>query len=204
MCTPRKERRRAARLGADTCYYFTALYNDQTGGYGDVMSLDHFKNLYCENEGGAHDVQMPIWEWDTLNSEMEDHAHGRRWRGLHRRGAAALDWRELQQRAAGAGDQFWQPEHGGHVTTLGQEPKGNVYSVNALINYGWGSDFNGTTSQSFSTPTGPYGYLQSGNSRDADPRADGGYVLYRESDPALYQHGEWIYFAGGIQRQLPD
>ena len=51
------------------------------------------------------------------------------------------------------------------MTTLGQEPKGNVYSVNALINYGWGSDFNGTTSQSFSTPTGPYGYLQSGNSR---------------------------------------
>ena len=36
------------------------------------MSLDHFKNLYCENEGGAHDVQMPIWEWDTINSEIED------------------------------------------------------------------------------------------------------------------------------------
>ena len=63
-------------LGADTCYYFTALYNDQTGGYGDVMSLDHFKNLYCENEGGAHDVQMPIWEWDTLNSEIEDQHMG--------------------------------------------------------------------------------------------------------------------------------
>ena len=48
-------------LGADTCFYFSAEWNDQTGGYLDVGSLDHFKNLYCENENGPHDVQMPLW-----------------------------------------------------------------------------------------------------------------------------------------------
>jgi hypothetical protein len=52
------------------------------------------------------------------------------------------------------------------ATNLGSEPKGNVYSVNSLINYGWGSKFSGTTSQAFSSPTGPYGYLQTGNSRE--------------------------------------
>jgi hypothetical protein len=152
-------------LGADTCYYFTALYNDQTGGYGDVMALDHFKNLYCENEGGAHDVQMPIWEWDTLNSEIED---------MHMGGGGEVYIGGAQQHWIGGNFNngpvapainFGSQNTAEHVTTLGQEPKGNVYSVNALINFGWGSDFNGTTSQSFSTPTGPYGYLQSGNSR---------------------------------------
>ena len=47
-----------------------------------------------------------------------------------------------------------------------RNPKGNVYSVNSLINFGWGSKFSGTTSQAFSSPTGPYGYLQVGNNRE--------------------------------------
>ena len=41
-----------------------------------TLSLDHFKNMYCEPEGGPHAVQMPEWEWDTYNSEMEDQHMG--------------------------------------------------------------------------------------------------------------------------------
>ncbi len=153
-------------LGADTCYYFTALHDDQTGGYFDVLSLNHFKNLYCENEGGAHDVQMPIWEWDTYNSEIEDQHMGgggevyiggaqQHWIGGNFNNAIStptINW--------GTGNTS------DYVTNLGSEPKGNIYGVNSLINYGPFSKFSGTTSQRFSSPYGPYGGLQVGNSRE--------------------------------------
>jgi hypothetical protein len=149
-------------LGADTCYYFTHLTDDQNGGYFDVLSLDHFKNLYCEPEGGPHAAQMPQWEWDTYNSEIEDQ---------HMGGGGEV--------YIGGGQQHW---FGGNFnnaintpavvfgsqntaafsTILGSEPKGNVYSANSLINYGHGNDFSGTTAQAFSSPTGPYGGLQVG------------------------------------------
>jgi hypothetical protein len=156
-------------LGADTCFYFTALYNDQTGSAFDVLSLDHFKNMYCENEGGAHDVQMPIWEWDTFNSEIEDQ---------HMGGGGEV-W-------IGGGQQHWiggnfnnAPTNpvinwgwgntADYATGLGSEPKGDVYGANALINWAPFSNFSGTTSQSFSTATGPYGGLAVGNSRQPIP-----------------------------------
>jgi hypothetical protein len=153
-------------LGADTCYYFTALYNDQTGGYGDVMSLDHFKNMYCENEGGAHDVQMPIWEWDTLNSEIEDQHMGGG--GEIYIGGGQQHWigGNFNNGPVAPAINFGNQNTADFVTTLGQEPKSNVYSVGSLINYGWGSKFSGTTSQSFSTPTGPFGALQVGSNRE--------------------------------------
>ena len=158
-----------AGLGADTCYYFSALYNDQTGGAFDVLSLDHFTNLYCENEGGPHDVQMPIWEWDTFNTEIEDQ---------HMGGGGEV-W-------IGGGEQHWiggnfnngspapvvnfgTGNTADYVTGLGSEPKGNVYGTNALINFAPLSKFSGTTSQRFSTATGPYGGLQVGNSREPIP-----------------------------------
>jgi hypothetical protein len=153
-------------LGADTCYYWTALYSDQSGGVADALSLDHFKNLYCEPEGGAHDLEMPIWEWDTYNSEIEDQHMGgggevyigggqQHWIGGNFNNAIttpAINW----------GNQ----NTADYAANLGSEPKGNVYSVNSLINFGWGSKFSGTTAQVFSSATGPYGYLQSGNSRE--------------------------------------
>ena len=52
------------------------------------------------------------------------------------------------------------------MTNLGSEPKGNVYGTNSLINFGPFSKFSGTTSQRFGTPSGPYGGLQAGNSRE--------------------------------------
>ncbi len=98
-------------LGADTCYYWTALYSDQTGGLADALSLDHFKNLYCEPEGGAHDLEMPIWEWDTLQLRNRRPAHGRRRRGLHRGRAATLDRGQLQQFHHHTGHQLGHAEH---------------------------------------------------------------------------------------------
>ena len=153
-------------LGADTCYYWTALFNDQTGGAGDVLSLDHFKNLYCEPENGAHDVQIPIWEWDTLNSEIEDQHMGGG--GEVYIGGAQQHWiggnfnNAITTPAINWGTQ----NTADYVANLGSEPKGNVYSVNSLINFGWGSKFSGTTSQAFSSPTGPFGYLQTGSNRE--------------------------------------
>ena len=52
------------------------------------------------------------------------------------------------------------------VANLGAEPRSNTYGASTLINFGWGSKFSGTTSQAFSTPTGPFGALQVGNSRE--------------------------------------
>jgi hypothetical protein len=153
-------------LGADTCYYFTSLWNDQTGGLGDVMSLDHFKNLYCENEGGAHDVQMPIWEWDTYNSEIEDQHMGGG--GEVYIGGNQQHWigGNFNNAISTPAINFGTQNTADFVANLGSEPKGNVYSVNSLINFGWGSKFSGTTSQAFSSPTGPFGALQVGNSRE--------------------------------------
>ena len=155
-----------AGIGADTCFYFTALHDDQTGGYFDVLSLDHFKNLYCEPEGGAHATQMPEWEWDTYNSEIEDQHMGgggevfiggaeQHWFGGNFNNAIStptINW--------GTGNTTE------YVANLGSEPKGNVYGVNSLINFGPFSKFSGTTSQRFSSSYGPYGGLQVGNSRE--------------------------------------
>ena len=153
-------------LGGDTCFYWTSLYNDQTGGIGDVMSLDHFKNLYCENESGAHDDEMPIWEWDTINSEIEDQHMGGG--GEVYIGGAQQHWfgGNFNNSTATPTVNFGSQNTADFVTNLGSEPKSNVYSGSSLINYGWGSKFSGTTSQAFSNPTGPYGYLQMGNSRE--------------------------------------
>ncbi len=140
-----------AGIGADTCFYFTALHDDQTGGYFDVLSLDHFKNLYCEPEGGAHATQMPEWEWDTYNSEIEDQHMGgggevfiggaeQHWFGGNFNNAIStptINW--------GTGNTTE------YVANLGSEPKGNVYGVNSLINFGPFSKFSGTTSQRFSS-----------------------------------------------------
>ena len=41
-----------------------------------MLSLDHFKNLYCEPETGPHARADPEWEWDTYNSEIEDQHMG--------------------------------------------------------------------------------------------------------------------------------
>jgi hypothetical protein len=153
-------------IGADTCMYFSAEWNDQTGGYLDVGSLDHFKNMYCEPEGGAHALQMPEWEWDTLNSEIEDQHMGgggevyiggsqQHWFGGNFNNAITtptIVW------GSGNTSDF--------VTNLGSEPKGNIYGTNSLINFAPLNRFSGTTSQRFSSPTGPYGALQVGNSRE--------------------------------------
>ncbi len=63
-------------LGADTCWYMVANHDDQNGSYFTALTLDHFTNIYCENEVGPHDLAMPVWEWDTFNSEIEDQHMG--------------------------------------------------------------------------------------------------------------------------------
>ncbi len=158
-----------ASLGADTCFYFSAEWDDQTGGYFDVLSLDHFKNMYCEPEGGPHGAQMPLWEMDTLNSEIEDQHMGGG--GEYYIGGNQQHWIGGNfNNAISTPAIVWGTQNtGDYVTTLGSEPKGNSYGSNTLINFGWGNRFSGTTSQAFSTPTGPYGGLQVGNSREPIP-----------------------------------
>jgi hypothetical protein len=149
-------------LGADTCWYMVANHDDQTGSFFTVMSLDHFKNIYCEPEGGPHAAQMPQWEWDTFNSEIVDQHMGGG--GEVYIGGANQHW------DAGNFDNspqvpvvvFGQQNTSSGSTTVGSEPKGNVYSLNSLINYNYGNDFTGTTAQAFGSPTGPYGGIQVG------------------------------------------
>ena len=158
-----------ASLGADTCYYFTQQWDDQTGNLFNELSLDHFKNLYCEPEGGPHAAQMPQWEMDTYNSEIEDQ---------HMGGGGEFYIGGNQQHWIGGNFNnaistpaiVWGTQNtADYVTNLGSEPKGNSYGINSLLNFGWGNRFSGTTSQRFSTPTGPYGGLQMGNSREPIP-----------------------------------
>jgi hypothetical protein len=156
-------------IGADTCYYFTQEWDDQGGNVFELMSLDHFKNMYCEPEGGAHAVQMPEWEMDTYNSEIEDQHMGGG--GEYYIGGNQQHWiggnfnNAISTPAINWGTQNTAE----FVANLGSEPKGNNYGANSLINFGWGSKFSGTTSQRFSSPSGPYGGLQMGNAREAIP-----------------------------------
>ncbi len=158
-----------AGLGADTCFYFTAEWDDQTGTVVEANSLDVMTNLYCENENGPHNDQMPIWEWDTYNSEIHD---------MHMGGGGEV--------YIGGANQRW---YGGNfnnspstpvinwgygntadlVTGLGSEPKGNSYGSSALENFAPNSKFSGQTAQADGSSTGPYGALQIGNSREPIP-----------------------------------
>ena len=153
-------------LGADTCYYFTALLNDQTGGLGEANSLDHFKNLYCEPEGGTHALSMPNWEWDTLNSEIED---------MHMGGGGEVyisgsnqHWTggNFNQTATVPAVNFGAQNTADFVSGLGLEPRSNVYGSSALVNFGPGAKFSGLTDGVYGTSTGPYGALQVGNNRE--------------------------------------
>ena len=83
-------------LGANTCWYMVANHDDQTGNLFTALSLDHFKNIYCEPESGAHGDPMPLWEWDTYNSEIEDQHMGGGGEVYIGGEAAALVRRELQ------------------------------------------------------------------------------------------------------------
>lgn len=154
-----------AGLGADTCFYNTRLTDDQTGGVIDVLSLDHFKNIYCEPEGGPHAEAMPNWEWDTYNSVIEDQHMGGG--GEVYIGGGQQHWigGNFNQTSSAPAVVFGSQNTSEGVTTLGSEPKGNVYGVNTLINLNYGNDFNGTTAQVFSSPTGPYGSTQVGGRR---------------------------------------
>jgi hypothetical protein len=163
-----------ASYGADTCYFFTPLWNDQTGGYGSVVSLAHFKNLYCEPENASsapappysHDTQMPQWEWDTINSEIEDQ---------HMGGGGEVAIGGSQQHWIGGNFNnaistptviYGNQNTADYAVGLGSVPASNFYSDSSVINFGWGNRFDGTTSQSFSTPTGPYGNLTVGSMRE--------------------------------------
>ena len=149
-------------LGADTCFYFTHLTDDQNGSYFDVLSLDHFKNLYCEPEGGPHAAQMPQWEWDTYNSEIEDQHMGGG--GEVYIGGAQQHWfgGNFNNATTTPTVVFGSQNTASFSTNVGSEPKGNVYGTNTLINFNFGNDFTGTTAQAFSSPTGPYGAIQVG------------------------------------------
>ena len=153
-------------LGADTCFYFTQTASDQTGGTIGIIGNTEFHNLYCEPEGGSHAVQMPQWEWDTVGSQIYDQ---------HMGGGGEV--------YIGGGQQHWvsgnfnnavstptinwgRGNTADYVTNLGSEPKGNVYGTNSFINFAPFIKFSGTTSQVFSSPTGPWGNLAAGNTRE--------------------------------------
>ncbi len=156
-------------LGADTCYYFTADWDDQTGGAVEANSLDVMTNLYCEPEAGAHSNSMPNWEWDTNNSEIVDQhmggggevyigGYGQHWYGGNFNNSPGLP-----------AINFGYSNSADMVANLGSEPKSNVYGTGALINFEPNSKFSGTTAQAYGSASGPYGALQAGNSREPIP-----------------------------------
>lgn len=155
-------------LGADICYYFNSMVNDQGGG-SESNSVVTATNFYCEPETGAHAQTMPMWEWDTYNSLIH---------GQHMGGGGEV--------AIGGGSQHWL---GGNfnnspalpainygagntsdwVANLGSEPKSNVYGTGSLINFDPNSRFSGTTAQAYGSPSGPYGSVARGNNREPIP-----------------------------------
>jgi hypothetical protein len=159
-------------LGANTCWYMVANHDDQNGNYFTVLSLDHFKNIYCEPEGGPHAASMPQWEWDTYNSEIEDQHMGGG--GEVYVGGGQQHWfgGNFNNASSTPVVVFGSQNSSMRVTNLGGEPKGNVYGVNTLINYGYGNDFSGTTAQAFGSGSGPWGGIQVGG-RSTIPNQNG-------------------------------
>ena len=145
------------QLGANTCWYMIGDHDDQTGALYSAVTLAHFKNIYCEPETGASGEVMPHWEWDTYNSEIEDQ---------HMGGGGEVDIGGNQQHWFGGNFNnsavlpaiVWSYQNSSQRSTnLNSEPKGNVYGTNSLINFNYGNDFSGTTSQAFGSPGGPWG-----------------------------------------------
>lgn len=155
-------------LGANTCWYMVGNHDDQTGAYFTVLSLDHFKNIYCEPEGGPHAASMPQWEWDTFNSEIEDQHMGGG--GEVYIGGGQQHWfgGNFNNSVAIPAVVFGNQNTATRATNLGAEPKGNVYGANSLVNFGYGNDFSGTTAQAFGAASGPWGGMQVGG-RNAIP-----------------------------------
>ncbi len=153
-------------LGADTCFYFTQLWDDQTGGTAESLTLDHFKNLYCEPEGGPHAGAMPNWEWDTINSEIEDQHMGGG--GEVYIGGAQQHWfgGNFNNSPASPVINWGSANSTDYAVNLGSEPKGNTYGTNSLINFAPFAKFSGTTSQVFGSAVGPYGNMAAGNTRE--------------------------------------
>lgn len=156
-------------LGADTCFYFTAIHNDQTGGLAQANSLQHHKNMYCEPEGGAHAGTMPNWEYDTINSIIEDQHMGGQ--GEFYMGQGPQHWigGNFNQSPGAPAINFGFGNTSDYSTLLGQEPKSNVYGQTSLVNFGEFGNFTGTTANANASAGGPYGPVQSGNSRRVIP-----------------------------------
>lgn len=148
--------------GADTCFYNVAIWNDQTGGVASGMSLDHYKNIYCEPEGGSHDGTMPSWEWDTDNSVIEDQHMGGG--GEVYIGGAQQQWigGNFNQTPSDPGINFGFQNTSVGSTLLGQGFRSNIYGAGTLINLGDESNFSGQVDNAFSNPSGPLGGVQVG------------------------------------------
>jgi hypothetical protein len=146
-------------LGANTCFYLVANHDDQNGSYFTAISLSHFKNIYCEPEGGPHAASMPQWEWDTYNSEIEDQHMGGG--GEVYIGGGQQHWfgGNFNNAVSTPVIVFGNQNSAMRVANMGSEPKGNVYSANTPINFGWGNDMSGQTAQAFGS-TGPWGATQ--------------------------------------------
>lgn len=156
-------------LGADTCFYFTQLWDDQNGGAIESLTLDHFKNLYCEPEAGSHAGTMVSWVWDTINSEILD---------MHMGGGGEVYTGGAIQHFIGGnfnngpGDPMINFGYGNtslYAENLGGGVRSNVYGTGTLINWGQEADFTGQTGQVDASSTGPLGYLQAGNGRKTIP-----------------------------------
>ncbi len=112
-------------LGADTCMYFTALSTIRPGAPSTLLSLAHFKNLYCEPETGPHASADARLGMGHLQLRDRRPAHGRRGRSLHRGrpgsiGSAAISITPLlHRRSTGASGNTAD-----FVTNLGASPRG--------------------------------------------------------------------------------
>ena len=148
---------------------------------------------------------MPIWEWDTLNSEIED---------MHMGGGGEVYIGGAQQHWIGGnfnnGPQAPAINFGSQNTAeLCDQPgpgaEGQRLQCQFADQFRVGQRVQRARLRSRSRrPPGPYGYLQSGNSREPIRGQTADTFFTGNLTAALYQHGGRVYLAGGVQRQLPD
>ena len=146
-----------ATLGANTSWYFTAGWNDQTGTPLSFVSKSHLINMYTENEFGTQYGSMPILEADCIDCLWDDQHMGSG--GAYLVGGSGQHWRggnfnqqynfPLIDYGVGNGSE--------NTNKLGEGFIGNVYGTNQLIEYGQNASWVGQINQPNGTATGPYG-----------------------------------------------
>lgn len=157
-------------VGANTAWYFSYSWNDETGGILSAAAKNHMINLYAEPETGPQYGLYPVYQMDCFDCIWDDmHMGGG---GENIVGGTNQHWRggNFNNTAFFPTINYGSGNSADYGTLLVTSPAlSNTYGSSGLIDYGNNSNWLGLTGNS--GQTGPFGpnSIGVGNNRQPIP-----------------------------------